>query len=251
MDDEQTGFLKEDKDDEIQQNFFPNPLSRSIYHTALIDNLGGDEDEVGFVSDSEEDVGFSQDADDGVDENITNIIDPSDGSDDDNDSDDFAGDFGEEKDDGDHLFEGRSRDYRPADNFRSENVGGFSTPSPAASSSSHSAPIKPPASKPDKFKASVQFMITNKMRKTLIDELGYTKEEVNKMKPDVAAVVIQRNLVSVVSKDSLLSPFTRLTHFTPPPYRSARNLECQPHGFVIPPPPHLMVSDARYQQKGQ
>lgn len=38
-------------------------------------------------------------------------------------------------------------------------------------------------------------MITNKMRAVLTSELGYTHEEVSKMKPDVAAVVIQRKLV--------------------------------------------------------
>ena len=42
--------------------------------------------------------------------------------------------------------------------------------------------------------ASVQYMITRKMRNLLIDELGYTDAEVDNMKPDVAAVLTSKRL---------------------------------------------------------
>eukprot|EP01032_Pedospumella_encystans_P028249 gene28249-31908_t len=38
--------------------------------------------------------------------------------------------------------------------------------------------------------AKVQFMITNKMKATLKDELGYLPEEVEDMEPQIASVVI-------------------------------------------------------------
>ena len=41
---------------------------------------------------------------------------------------------------------------------------------------------------------SVQYMITNRMRRILTDELGYLTSEVDIMAPEVAAVVIERNL---------------------------------------------------------
>lgn len=46
----------------------------------------------------------------------------------------------------------------------------------------------------NKNKNSIQFMITNKMRKVLINELQYTHEEVDSMIPDVAVVIIEKNL---------------------------------------------------------
>lgn len=42
--------------------------------------------------------------------------------------------------------------------------------------------------------ASVQYMITNRMRKILQDELGYLQHEVDTMAPEIAAVVIDRGL---------------------------------------------------------
>lgn len=42
--------------------------------------------------------------------------------------------------------------------------------------------------------ASIQYMITNKMRKTLIDELGYLNSEVNEMDPQIAVVLLEKRL---------------------------------------------------------
>lgn len=42
--------------------------------------------------------------------------------------------------------------------------------------------------------ASIQYMITNKMRKTLVDELGYLNHEVNEMDPQIAAVLLEKRL---------------------------------------------------------
>jgi len=39
--------------------------------------------------------------------------------------------------------------------------------------------------------AQVQFMITNAMRATLVDELDYTDEEVSAMRPEIAAQLIK------------------------------------------------------------
>lgn len=41
---------------------------------------------------------------------------------------------------------------------------------------------------------TVQYMITRKMRQVLADDLGYTEEEVENMKPDVAAVITTKKL---------------------------------------------------------
>lgn len=43
-------------------------------------------------------------------------------------------------------------------------------------------------------KNSVQFMITNKMRKILHNDLGYLQEEIDDMEPQIGAVLIERNL---------------------------------------------------------
>uniref|UniRef100_A0A7S0S7R1 Uncharacterized protein n=1 Tax=Mantoniella antarctica TaxID=81844 RepID=A0A7S0S7R1_9CHLO len=42
--------------------------------------------------------------------------------------------------------------------------------------------------------ASLQFMITNAMKGTLIDELGFLPEEVEVMKPEVAKEVIEKRM---------------------------------------------------------
>ena len=42
--------------------------------------------------------------------------------------------------------------------------------------------------------ASIQYMITNKMRKTLVEELGYLNNEVNEMDPQIAAVLLEKRL---------------------------------------------------------
>jgi hypothetical protein len=42
--------------------------------------------------------------------------------------------------------------------------------------------------------ASVQYMITNKMRQTLIDDLAYLPAEVEEMEPEVARIVISKRL---------------------------------------------------------
>eukprot|EP01041_Mallomonas_annulata_P004842 gene4842-9646_t len=46
----------------------------------------------------------------------------------------------------------------------------------------------------EKSSASVQYMITNRMRRVLTDDLGYMDSEVESMAPEVAAVVIERGL---------------------------------------------------------
>lgn len=43
-------------------------------------------------------------------------------------------------------------------------------------------------------KNGIQFMITNRMRNTLEKELGYLKEEVDVMEPQIAAVLIEKSL---------------------------------------------------------
>lgn len=43
--------------------------------------------------------------------------------------------------------------------------------------------------------SGIQFMITNKMRSVLQGDLGYLKEEVDEMEPQIASVVIERRLV--------------------------------------------------------
>lgn len=43
--------------------------------------------------------------------------------------------------------------------------------------------------------SGIQFMITNKMRSVLQSDLGYLKEEVDEMEPQIASVVIERRLV--------------------------------------------------------
>ncbi len=43
--------------------------------------------------------------------------------------------------------------------------------------------------------ARIQYMITNKMRRVLEDELGYLPEEVDSIEPQIASVVIERGLV--------------------------------------------------------
>ena len=52
----------------------------------------------------------------------------------------------------------------------------------------------PPQAKGDGSKASVQYMITRRMSSVLTSELGYLPEEVEVMRPDVAAVVVGRRL---------------------------------------------------------
>jgi len=42
--------------------------------------------------------------------------------------------------------------------------------------------------------SSIQFMITNRMRRCLVQDLGYLPEEVDVMEPQIAAVVIDRSL---------------------------------------------------------
>lgn len=48
--------------------------------------------------------------------------------------------------------------------------------------------------KKDKYNAKMQWVITNKMKKILAEELHYEMEEVEAMMPDVAAVVINKHL---------------------------------------------------------
>jgi len=48
--------------------------------------------------------------------------------------------------------------------------------------------------KKDKYNAKMQWVITNKMKKVLREELHYEGEEVEAMMPDVAAVVINKHL---------------------------------------------------------
>ena len=48
--------------------------------------------------------------------------------------------------------------------------------------------------KKDKYNAKMQWVITNRMKKILVEELHYTPEEVEVMMPDVAAVVINKHL---------------------------------------------------------
>lgn len=43
--------------------------------------------------------------------------------------------------------------------------------------------------------AKIQYMITNRMRRVLEDELGYLSEEVDSIEPQIASVVIERGLV--------------------------------------------------------
>jgi hypothetical protein len=46
----------------------------------------------------------------------------------------------------------------------------------------------------DANSASVQYMITNKMRQTLIDDLAYLPSEVDEMEPEVARIVLSKRL---------------------------------------------------------
>lgn len=46
----------------------------------------------------------------------------------------------------------------------------------------------------DESKKGVQFMITSKMKNILVNELGYLEEEVRDMEPQIAVVVIERQL---------------------------------------------------------
>lgn len=46
----------------------------------------------------------------------------------------------------------------------------------------------------DKTSGGIQYMITNRMRRVLIESLGYLPDEVDCMDPQVAAVVIERGL---------------------------------------------------------
>jgi len=66
------------------------------------------------------------------------------------------------------------------------------------SSSPHSparAPPQPPANPPPtQDAASMQWMLTQRMRRTLIQELDYLPSEVDQMDPQVAAVVIRKGL---------------------------------------------------------
>jgi hypothetical protein len=66
---------------------------------------------------------------------------------------------------------------------------------------------QPPTTTASSSKAGLQFMITQRMRKVLTQDLGYTNQEVQRMKPDVAAVVIQRNLIR--PKSGMPAPWFR------------------------------------------
>ena len=46
----------------------------------------------------------------------------------------------------------------------------------------------------DKYNAKMQWVITGRMKKALVEELHYLPEEVEAMMPDVAAVVINKHL---------------------------------------------------------
>jgi len=50
------------------------------------------------------------------------------------------------------------------------------------------------SSSSDDSNSKVQFMVTKKMRKTLIEELGYLESEIDMIEPQIAAVVIERGL---------------------------------------------------------
>lgn len=50
------------------------------------------------------------------------------------------------------------------------------------------------------YVASMQFMITRAMKKTLINSLHYTPEEVEDMEPQIAAVVVSHAAESVISQ---------------------------------------------------
>lgn len=56
------------------------------------------------------------------------------------------------------------------------------------------APPRPHETHTDKMSAQVQFMITNAMRQTLVEELDFKPEEVDVMRPDVAAELIQKKM---------------------------------------------------------
>ena len=46
----------------------------------------------------------------------------------------------------------------------------------------------------DSKSSSIQFMITNRMRRILQDDLGYLTNEIDTMDPQIAAIVIERQL---------------------------------------------------------
>jgi len=79
---------------------------------------------------------------------------------------------------------------------------GFSPPVPSEDRkmestslySTTTAPPPTPPMHPSKTSNTVQYMITQNMRRVLIRQLGYTTQEVNYMKPDVAAVVVNKML---------------------------------------------------------
>lgn len=55
--------------------------------------------------------------------------------------------------------------------------------------------IKNNVEKSSNNKKGVQFMITNRMKSILQDQLGYLRHEVNDMEPQIAAIVIEKSLV--------------------------------------------------------
>ena len=61
--------------------------------------------------------------------------------------------------------------------------------------SSQIADGKTKSSQSKQASSGIQFMITNKMRSVLQGDLGYLKEEVDEMEPQIASVVIERRLV--------------------------------------------------------
>jgi len=61
--------------------------------------------------------------------------------------------------------------------------------------SSQIADGKAKSSQSKQASSGIQFMITNKMRSVLQGDLGYLKEEVDEMEPQIASVVIERRLV--------------------------------------------------------
>ena len=53
-------------------------------------------------------------------------------------------------------------------------------------------------------KNGVQFMITKKMRNTLIDDLGYLSDEVNEMEPQVRLLYTVRHIYHTQVKRTIL-----------------------------------------------
>ena len=56
------------------------------------------------------------------------------------------------------------------------------------------AAVKSDSSSADFKSAAVQFMITTKMKQTLMSDFGYTEEEVASMEPEVARIIISKQL---------------------------------------------------------